>query len=321
VAVGSDPRHVASADLDLDGDADLVVANNDSNTVSVLVTNGTGSFALAASLPTGSFDPEGIVAVDLDGDHDADLAVAADDDASIAQNAVLVFKNLGGATFTGFAAYNVNALGAGFIAAADMDLDGDLDVATANQDSNSVSALANNGQGAFGAPLLLAVGAGPEHVIAGDLTGDQVPDLVATNDAGTTISVLRNLVANGTLSMIAPATIGTVAPMQVSSPADAGDFYVAAFAFGSAPGITLPDGRHFPLNDDILLAVSLLPNNGFFLNTAGFLDAIGTAIVSIVIPPIPALIGGTIYSAAAVLNGAASSGIEQTIGPLAITFQ
>jgi hypothetical protein len=320
VAVGQDPRHVDAADLDGDGDQDLVVANNDSNTVSVLLNNGTGTFVVVASLPTGSFDPEGIVAVDLDGDGDQDLAVAADDDTSIAQNAVLVFKNLGGATFGGFTSYAVNALGAGFIAAADMDLDGDMDVATANQDSNSVSALANNGQGAFGAPLVMPVGAGPEHVIAGDLNGDQVPDLVATNDGGTTISVLRNLVPNGTLTLLNPAAIGTVASVQISSPNDGGDFYVCVLSFGTVPGTNLADGRHFPVNNDALLALSLTPNP-FLQNSSGVLSAAGTATMSVAVPFEPALVGLSIWSACAILNPAASLGIEQTFGPLQITFQ
>ena len=219
---------------------DLAVANDDSDTVSILLNNGAGAFAIVASLPTGSFVPEGVVAVDLDGDHDVDLAVWAADDAVVAQNAVLVFKNLGGAVFSGFSSFSLNALSAAFIAAADLDLDGDLDVATSNEDSNNVSVLANDGLGGFGAPIFLAVGAGTAHVVAGDLDGDQVPDLVATNGAASTISVLANLAGNGTLSLLAAPAIGTTVPMQVSSQPDAGDPYVARLLAGqSVPGVTL----------------------------------------------------------------------------------
>ena len=73
-AVGDYPFSVFAADLDGDGDADLAVANVESDNVSVLKNNGDGTFAAAISYPAG-FSSSSVFAADLDGDEDADLAV------------------------------------------------------------------------------------------------------------------------------------------------------------------------------------------------------------------------------------------------------
>jgi hypothetical protein len=320
IPVGSDPRHVAAADLDGDGDRDLCIANNGSNNVTVLANGGTGSFTPVVVLSTGPYDPEGIVVADLDGDHDLDLAASAHD-ASAGLNAVLVARGSGGLSFSGFTSYAILGQDPGFVAASDLDLDGDLDLATANRDTNNVSVLANTGLAAFGSPIVRAVGASPEHVVAADLDGDQVPDLVVANGGATSISILQNLVPNGTLTLLAPAAIGTSPPMHVSSPGDAGDFFVTLFSFGTSPGYTVADGRHVQVNDDPLLAISLTPGNQYFINGSGWLGVNGTASMSIVIPPMPQLVGTSIYASCVVLNPSASIGLEQSFGPLQITLQ
>jgi hypothetical protein len=47
--VGSEPRAVAVVDLNLDGKRDLVVANAGSNSLSILLGNGSGTFAPATA--------------------------------------------------------------------------------------------------------------------------------------------------------------------------------------------------------------------------------------------------------------------------------
>src|SRR5688572_4063308 len=76
------------------------------------------------------------------------------------------------------------------VAIGDLDGDGALDLATANQASNSVSVLLGNGQGAFGAAVSYAVGQDPRSVAIGDLDRDGALDLVAANVNSDTVSVL-----------------------------------------------------------------------------------------------------------------------------------
>ena len=66
---------IRAADVDGDGDVDLVGANRVSGSVSWLANDGTGGFVLPVHLAAGS-RPCAIVAVDVDGDGDLDLALA-----------------------------------------------------------------------------------------------------------------------------------------------------------------------------------------------------------------------------------------------------
>jgi hypothetical protein len=76
--------------------------------------------------------------------------------------------------------------------AGDLDGDGDLDLATANYDSDNVSVLLNNGDGTFAAHSVYSVGAQPFSVFAGDLDGDGDLDLTTANIGPDNISVLLN---------------------------------------------------------------------------------------------------------------------------------
>lgn len=70
--------------------------------------------------------------------------------------------------------------------------DGNLDLATANVSSNSVSVLMGNGRGQFSpAPKhSFSVGNAPVALISGDWNHDRIPDLVTANKKGNNITVL-----------------------------------------------------------------------------------------------------------------------------------
>src|SRR5262249_2142976 len=74
-AVGTNPVAKAVGDFNGDGKKDLAVVNQQSNTVSVLLGNGDGSFKPAVSYPT-AFSPRGIAVGDFNGDGPLDLTVA-----------------------------------------------------------------------------------------------------------------------------------------------------------------------------------------------------------------------------------------------------
>src|SRR5581483_5293297 len=73
-ATGAYPDAIASGDFNRDGKADLAVANHDSNTVTVLLGNGDGTFAAAAPLNTDIY-PNALAVADFNADGKLDLAV------------------------------------------------------------------------------------------------------------------------------------------------------------------------------------------------------------------------------------------------------
>src|SRR5260370_4762633 len=72
---GSSPVFVAVGDFNRDGIADLAVVNNASNSVSVLLGNGDGTFQAAVNYAPGS-GPNAVAVADFNGDGIPDLAVA-----------------------------------------------------------------------------------------------------------------------------------------------------------------------------------------------------------------------------------------------------
>jgi hypothetical protein len=94
-----------------------------------------------------------------------------------------------------FAAKTDFPCGAGpfHIASADFNQDGILDLAAANYDTGAgsdLNVLLGNVDGSFGTPVAYPTGGAPFHVLAADLDGNGLPDLVAANSADGTVSVL-----------------------------------------------------------------------------------------------------------------------------------
>jgi hypothetical protein len=82
------------------------------------------------------------------------------------------------------------------VAIGDLDADGDLDLVTADRDSNATSVLLNNGDGTFAAKVDYATGAAPYSVAIGDLDSDDDLDLAVANYISNNVSVLLNNLNN-----------------------------------------------------------------------------------------------------------------------------
>ena len=126
--------------MDGDGDLDLVTANYEGRSVSILRNRGDGTFDAATNHPVAAGTPYALAAGDLDGDGDVDLAVTLE-----TSTTVTILLNLGNGSF------DVRTYTSGGplldIALGDMDGDGDLDVITTNnvtQSDPEVFVLRNN---------------------------------------------------------------------------------------------------------------------------------------------------------------------------------
>ncbi len=196
---GSGPWGVAIGDLDGDGKPDIVNANAGNNTISVFRNTSTGgsiSLDPKVDFATGSY-PLGVAIGDVDADGKPDVVVTNYSGATVS-----VFRNTstsGSISLDVKADFATGSVPAG-VALGDMDGDGKADIATANYSSSTVSVLRNtSSSGTIGlaGKVDFATGSAPVGVVISDMDGDGKPDLAATNQGSSTVSVLRNTSLSG----------------------------------------------------------------------------------------------------------------------------
>jgi hypothetical protein len=178
-------------DLNRDGRPDLVIANADEDTFTVLL-NHNGGFDEGRDYATGDsidFDIH-----DVNGDGRPDLVAANEyySDDSDYSGGVSVLLNRGDGTFRPAQEYKTGESPA-WLAVGDLNGDNRPDIVTADTDSDGVSVLLNDGDGDFRAKREFATAEGPTFVAMADLTGDGSPDLVTlSEEGGDAISLLVN---------------------------------------------------------------------------------------------------------------------------------
>jgi hypothetical protein len=134
--VGTYPDFLAVGDINGDGISDLVVANEFTNDVSVLLGNGDGSFQAPRSYYAGIL-PSSVVVADVNGDGLPDLAVAG-------RGGVRVLLGNGDDSFQTTTFSYVAGNDPSSVAVGEFNDDGWPDLVTANSVSNDVSVLLND---------------------------------------------------------------------------------------------------------------------------------------------------------------------------------
>jgi hypothetical protein len=193
LAAGEDPREIDMGDVTGNGFRDVVVASHDTREILVLANTG-GTFAALPAISISPVRPEGIAVAQLNGGGPMDIAAATGNNG--VEYATVVLSSGGGA-FGAPVHHPSNGNDGSSMIAADLDGDGDNDLAIANRGSGTVSLLANNGAGGFGAPQLAGIGADPGHLAAADLDGNGSPDLIASNETPGTVTWLLNQLGGG----------------------------------------------------------------------------------------------------------------------------
>lgn len=126
---------------------------------------------------------------------------------------LLVFAALSGMVLAQTYLYSRAGLGVGNkpsgIALADLNGDGRLDVAVANESDNSVSVVLSRSDGSFAPKVDYLVGTAPVALVSGDFNGDHIPDLAVVNSKDNTVSILLG-VGDGTFNSQVTYPTGTL---------------------------------------------------------------------------------------------------------------
>lgn len=173
---GSSPLSLATADLDGDGNLDLVMANATYG-ISVLLGHGDGTFAIGSDYVSGDYYYQ-VAIGDLNGDHKPDIVVQHD------QAGLQVLIGKGDGTFQAPVDYtatgSLNAM-----ALADLNHDSQLDVIAMNDVNQSVTVWLGKGDGTLAPASDYAAGNSYPSLAIGDLDNDGKLDVVASGNAST----------------------------------------------------------------------------------------------------------------------------------------
>ena len=189
-------RDVYAADLDGDGDMDVIAASTaDDRVIWFENLDGLGNFGPVKIITSSANGVIAVRAADIDGDGDNDVIAAIFGDGEISW-----YENVDGlGNFGAEKVVTSQSLGVRIIQAADIDKDGDLDIVYASAGDDIIGWCENtDGIGTFGTRQIITdevMGAGA--VFAADLDGDTDLDVISASIMDNKIAWYKNLTILG----------------------------------------------------------------------------------------------------------------------------
>ena len=182
----SNPKSVAVGDLNNDARTDIIVANQGSNIISVLLGFGDGTFRDAMVYSTGS-RPIFVAAADFNNDNRLDIAVA-----NYWSDNVGVFLGYVDITFLSQTNLTIgSASGQRPLVVADFNNDSHMDIAVSHSGTDIISIFLGYGNISFADQRTCSTGSlsSPYSIAAGDLNNDSWVDIVVANYGTNNIGV------------------------------------------------------------------------------------------------------------------------------------
>jgi hypothetical protein len=186
-------------DVNRDGAADLVIADESSATLYVLLGDNMGGFSLGKTITYYFSGATPTYLFDLNSDGYLDIVVN-----NLAGAQTVVFLGNSNGTFQSAVAYTSYAL-----LLADMNGDGHPDLV--GSVSGQVEVSQGNPDGSFGAPAVVAtIPATAQLIATGDFNGDGIQDMVFLTPAGVGILLGRGNLTYGSMISSVAGTLGAV---------------------------------------------------------------------------------------------------------------
>jgi hypothetical protein len=250
---GSGAGFVAVGDVNGDRRPDLIIANHDEETVTVLLNDGGRRFHAANGSPFAAGpQPNDVAVADMNGDGHADLIIANHQSPFIT---VLLGDGTGAFTPAPGSPYATGSYPHPHgVAVADFTGDGRLDVAVDSWGNNRVALIEGDGTGRLvGTRQMFPVGRRPyERLRSGDFDHDGHADLVTTNLDDGTVTILLGDGSGAFRNANGSPFVAGAAPWQV--------------AVGDLDGDGYPDLAVIPYDRDVHdpanVVVSVLRNDG-----------------------------------------------------------
>jgi hypothetical protein len=181
-----------AADIDGDGKVDVVLTDS-SNVLSILRGDGDGRFALERRPLEDGASASAVALADFDGEGAIDL-ISFD----FSQERMLLFRAVGGASplaGTPLAEQPDHAFAIRRMRAADLDGDGDPDLAVASATHQGVLVFENLGGGGFLPPIAYWTSTQPADVLVADVDGDGDADLATASPIERDIAIIESVAA------------------------------------------------------------------------------------------------------------------------------
>jgi len=170
-------RSLFTADLDNDGDQDVLSGSSYSSSVAWSENGGDGNFGPGEIISDSVANPVSLHAADLDGDSDQDVISS-----SVGDDKVAWYENYGGGSFGPQQIISTELEDPRTVYVSDLDGDGDQDVLSSSVGDDRVAWYANDGTGDFG-PIQVITSdvVGTWSVYAADLDDDGDQDVLSSS--------------------------------------------------------------------------------------------------------------------------------------------